>query len=212
MASPRLNQNLSDPLQIGQKTAFRLCWQSGANGPSSWGSAAVDCGDHSRTTADRVENHSRTQTAHASGRRPHTGVARRTAITITALTVLAVAQPATAAPGLDTRTWKPTGRYTATLTAYNGGDGCDRAGGGPLTSMGTRVRPGVLAVQQGVFRLGTRVFFPRSLPGRVSRYYRIEDHIGWTPFGRLSLDVAVSCSTLYRWRNPRVTYYTITRR
>lgn len=170
------------------------------------------------TTGPRVQQVSwgaapdRTRTAHGSAPRPHTGVARRTAITITALTVLAVAQPATAAPGLDTRTWKPTGRYTATLTAYNGGDGCDRAGGGPLTSMGTRVRPGVLAVQQGVFRLGTRVFFPRSLPGRASRYYRIEDHIGWTPFGRLSLDVAVSCSTLYRWRNPRVTYYTITRR
>jgi 3D (Asp-Asp-Asp) domain-containing protein len=119
---------------------------------------------------------------------------------------LAVAQPATAsglAPGL-----KVTGKYRATLTAYSP-FGCDRWSGGPITSMGTRVRPGVLAVQQGVFRLGTRVFFPKPLPGRSSRYYRIEDHIGWTSHGVFSLDVAVTCDTLARWRNPRVEYWTI---
>lgn len=121
------------------------------------------------------------------------------------LVVLAGAQPATAS--LHPK-YRVTGKYTATLTAYSP-YGCDGSSGGPITSMGTRVRPGVLAVQQGVFRLGTRVFFPKPLPGRSSRYYRIEDHIGWTPFGAFSLDVAVTCSTLSRWRNPRVTYWTI---
>lgn len=119
---------------------------------------------------------------------------------------LAVAQPATAS-GLAPH-FKVTGKYRAKLTAYSP-FGCDNSSGGPITSMGTRVRPGVLAVQQGVFRLGTRVFFPKPLPGRSSRYYRIEDHIGWTPFGLYSLDVAVTCSTLARWWNPRVEYWTI---
>jgi hypothetical protein len=127
-------------------------------------------------------------------------------LALVAVVIGLMAQPATAgglAPGL-----KVTGKYRATLTAYSP-FGCDNSSGGPITSMGTRVKPGVLAVQQGVFRLGTRVFFPKALPGRSSRYYRIEDHIGWTPFGTFSLDVAVTCSTLARWRNPRVTYWTI---
>lgn len=111
MASPRLNQNLSDPLQIGQSTAFRLCWQSGADGPSSWGSAAVDCGDHSRTTADRHRNHSRT------------GTARRTAVTVAAVSVavLSVAQPATAKTYEDRiRTAPVDWRYASALAAYTG--------------------------------------------------------------------------------------------
>lgn len=108
--------------------------------------------------------------------------------------------------GLNSK-YHVTGHYRATLTAYSTG-GCDSSSGGPFTSLGTRVRPGVLAILPGTIPLGTRVFFKSPLPGRASRYYRIEDHIGWTPFGRYSLDVAVTCQTLRYWRNPTVDYWT----
>lgn len=122
--------------------------------------------------------------------------------------VFSVSSPAEARStlGLPAK-YKVTGHYRAKLTAYSTG-GCDSSSGGPFTSLGTRVRPGVLAVLPGTFRLGTRVFFKNPLPGRSSRYYRVEDHIGWTPFGRYSLDVAVTCPTLNRWRNPTVDYWT----
>ena len=128
------------------------------------------------------------------------------ALVLIALLVFAAPAEARSTLGLNAK-YHVTGHYRGTLTGYSV-DGCDKSGGGPLTSMSTRVRPGVLAILPGTIPLGTRVFFKRPLPGRASRYYRIEDHIGWTPFGTYSLDVAVTCSTLRYWRNPTVEYWT----
>lgn len=58
MASPRFNQNLSDPLQIGQKGDFRQQSRPTANGPETQAITATVSGDHSQTTATGAENHS----------------------------------------------------------------------------------------------------------------------------------------------------------
>lgn len=95
----------------------------------------------------------------------------------------------------------PTSWHTRRATGYST-EGCDSAGGGGLTSMGTVARFGEVAVLPGDLRLGTRIYFPRAIFGR--HYFRVEDHIGYGS----TLDIWLHCRHLARWGNPTVTFYT----
>ena len=58
MASPRFNQNLSDPLQIGQKGEISQSPQAVDEGPETRAITATAAVDHSQTTAGVVGDHS----------------------------------------------------------------------------------------------------------------------------------------------------------